>query len=50
MRFKTYGVSLAPALQAYAERVQAHPAVARWVREAWPKSRSRPHEDDLPDE
>jgi glutathione S-transferase len=34
MRFRTYGVSLAPALQAYVERVQAHPAVAQWVREA----------------
>ncbi|MQR00268.1 glutathione S-transferase family protein [Glaciimonas soli] len=34
MRFRTYGVSLAPALQAYAERVQAHPAVAQWMREA----------------
>jgi glutathione S-transferase len=34
MRFHGYGVSLAPALQAYCERVQAHPAVAQWVREA----------------
>ena len=34
MRFRSYGVSLAPALQAYADRVQAHPAVARWMREA----------------
>ena len=34
MRFRSYGVSLAPALQAYCERVQAHPAVARWMREA----------------
>jgi len=34
MRFRTYGVSLAPALQAYVERVHAHPAVAQWVREA----------------
>ena len=34
MRFRTYGVPLAPALQAYCERMQAHPAVARWVREA----------------
>ena len=34
MRFRTYAVSLAPALQAYAERVAAHPAVARWMREA----------------
>lgn len=34
MRFRTYGVTLAPALQAYAERVAAHPAVMEWVREA----------------
>jgi glutathione S-transferase len=34
MRFQTYGVSLAPALQAYVERVAAHPAVAQWVSEA----------------
>lgn len=31
MRFRTYAVSLAPALQAYADRVAAHPAVARWI-------------------
>jgi len=34
MRFRTYGVSLAPALQAYADRVAAHPAVMQWIREA----------------
>ena len=34
MRFQTYGVSLAPALQAYVERVATHPAVAQWVGEA----------------
>jgi glutathione S-transferase len=34
MRFRTYGVSLAPALQAYAERVAAHPAVARWIADS----------------
>lgn len=34
MRMQTYGVSLAPALQAYADRVAAHPAVAQWVEEA----------------
>jgi glutathione S-transferase len=27
-------ISLAPALQAYVDRVQEHPAVARWMREA----------------
>lgn len=34
MRFRTYGVWMPPALQAYMDRVQAHPAVARWMREA----------------
>lgn len=34
MRFRTYGVWLPPALQAYMDRVIAHPAVARWMREA----------------
>ncbi|RJG04932.1 glutathione S-transferase family protein [Noviherbaspirillum cavernae] len=34
MRFRTYGVALAPALQAYVNRVIAHPAVAQWMREA----------------
>lgn len=34
MRFRTYGVSLAPALNAYVERVSSHPAVAQWIREA----------------
>ncbi|MFJ3046217.1 glutathione S-transferase family protein [Herbaspirillum chlorophenolicum] len=34
MRFTSYQVPLAPALQAYADRVKAHPAVARWIAEA----------------
>lgn len=34
MRFRTYHVALAPALQAYVERVVAHPAVAEWMIEA----------------
>lgn len=34
MRFRSYHVSLAPALQAYADRVAAHPAVAQWITEA----------------
>lgn len=42
MRFKTYGVSLAPALQAYCERIEAHPAVAQWVLGALDEK------DDLP--
>jgi len=49
MRFKTYGVSLAPALQAYCDRVRAHPAVARWVREAMAETeKAGAHENDLP--
>jgi glutathione S-transferase len=31
MRFRSYRVSLAPALQAYVDRIAAHPAVARWI-------------------
>jgi glutathione S-transferase len=34
MRFKTFGVWLAPQLQAYMDRVLAHSAVALWMREA----------------
>lgn len=34
MRFATYEVTLAPALQAYCERVKAHPAVAEWIAAA----------------
>ncbi|MCD6027146.1 MAG: Glutathione S-transferase [Solimicrobium sp.] len=34
MRFRTYSVFLAPALQAYMERVISHSAVSRWVKEA----------------
>jgi glutathione S-transferase len=50
MRFRTYGVSLAPALQAYCGRVQAHPAVARWVAEALAETETAgKHDDDLPD-
>jgi glutathione S-transferase len=50
MRFKTYGVALAPALQAYCERMLAHPAVARWVREALAETEvAAGHEDELPD-
>jgi glutathione S-transferase len=50
MRFKTYGVALAPALQAYCDRMLAHPAVARWVGEALAETEVAPHHDDeLPD-
>lgn len=34
MRFRSYDVSLAPALQGYVNRVIAHPAVAQWISEA----------------
>ncbi|UVW28997.1 glutathione S-transferase family protein [Massilia sp. H6] len=48
-RFKTYGVALAPALQAYCERVLAHPAVARWIDEAMREVDATPQHDlDLP--
>ena len=50
-RFKTYAVPLAPALQAYCDRVLAHPAVARWVREAMEEVEDAPlHDQDMPDE
>jgi glutathione S-transferase len=50
MRFKTYGVSLAPALQAYCDRMQAHPAVARWVREALAETETAAfHDEELPE-
>ncbi|RJG14735.1 glutathione S-transferase family protein [Massilia cavernae] len=48
MRFRTYGVSLAPALQAYCDRVAAHPAVARWIAEALAETETAgKHEDEL---
>lgn len=46
MRFRTYGVALAPALQAYCDRMQAHPAVARWVSEALAETETAPRHDD----
>ena len=50
MRFKTYGVALAPALQAYCDRMLAHPAVARWVEEAMAETEiAAAHEEELPD-
>ena len=45
MRFRTYTVSLAPALQAYAERVAAHPAVAQWIRDALVETSRLPQYD-----
>lgn len=41
MRFRSYGVSLVPALQAYVERIVAHPAVARWIAAAEDESADR---------
>jgi glutathione S-transferase len=50
MRFNTYGVALAPALQAYCERVKTHPAVARWIAQALAETEiAAKHEDELPD-
>ncbi|CDG85627.1 glutathione S-transferase family protein [Janthinobacterium agaricidamnosum] len=50
MRFHTYGVSLAPALNAYCERVRAHPAVARWIEEALAETEvAARHDAELPD-
>jgi len=49
-RFKTYGVALAPALQAYCDRVLAHPAVKRWIDEALAETEvAGKHEAELPD-
>jgi glutathione S-transferase len=48
MRFATYHVALAPALQAYCERIKAHPAVARWIAEALAETENAgQHDDDL---
>jgi glutathione S-transferase len=49
MRFRTYGVALAPALNAYCERVLAHPAVARWVDEALAETEVAAKHDIVPD-
>ena len=49
MRFRTYCVSLAPALQAYCDRVAAHPAVARWISEALAETETADkHDQDMP--
>lgn len=49
MRFKTYDVSLAPALHAYVERVIAHPAVAKWIDGALKETDRLPAYDTYPD-
>jgi glutathione S-transferase len=49
MRFRTYGVWLAPGLQAYVDRVSAHPAVAQWMREAKEEQDRMEKYDTYPD-
>lgn len=49
MRFRTYAVSLAPALEAYVERVAAHPAVAEWIGGARREEATLPKYDVYPD-
>jgi glutathione S-transferase len=49
MRFASYGVTLAPALEAYCERVIAHPAVAEWIRDALSEPYRSPKYDVYPD-
>jgi glutathione S-transferase len=48
MRFRTYDVALTPTLQAYAERVMAHPAVAQWMAEALLEPAAIPDYDRYP--
>ncbi len=49
LRFRSYGVALAPALQGYCNRVLAHPAVVRWMREALAEDETAPHHDAPPE-
>ncbi len=49
MRFITYDVALAPALQAYVERVTAHPAVAEWIAGALSEVARAPRYDVYPE-
>jgi glutathione S-transferase len=49
MRFRTYSVALAPALNAYCERVLAHPGVARWISEALAETEVAAKHDIVPD-
>jgi len=48
-RFRTYGVSVGPALDAYVERVLAHPAVAQWIDEALAETATIPELDSYPE-
>jgi len=49
MRFITYQVSLAPALEAYVERVATHPAVAQWIKGAMDETARVTKYDTYPD-
>ncbi|OWW18816.1 glutathione S-transferase family protein [Noviherbaspirillum denitrificans] len=49
MRFRTYGVWLPPALQAYVDRVVAHPAVAKWIDGALKETERLEKYDSYPD-
>jgi glutathione S-transferase len=50
-RFQTYGVALAPALQAYCERVLGHRAVQEWIEGALAETEPTPlHDADLPED
>lgn len=49
MRFRTYGVKLAPALDAYCERITQHPAVAAWMAAALEEPHALPKYDVYPD-
>jgi glutathione S-transferase len=48
MRFRTYMVSLAPALQGYVSRVATHPAVAQWISDAMKETDCLPSLDVYP--
>jgi len=48
-RFRTYVVSLGPALDAYVARVEAHPAVARWIADARAEVEAIPELDTYSD-
>ena len=49
MRFRTYGVWLPPVLQAYVDRVIAHPAVAQWIEEALVETERLDKYENYPD-
>jgi glutathione S-transferase len=49
MRFRTYDVVLGPALDAYVERVAAHPAVAQWINGALAETEAIAKYDVYPD-